>query len=99
MAKKPQQARSTDARVIEIDTRRILARKQHHFAVIDIGSNSIRLVVYDDLSRAPFPRFNEKSFCALGAGMDETGRLSDELRSRMRSTPSAASPRSRGRCG
>ena len=76
--------RSTDARVIEIDTRRVLARKQHHFAVIDIGSNSIRLVVYDDLSRAPFPRFNEKSFCALGAGLDETGRLSRRRRSSMR---------------
>ena len=53
----------------------MLSRRQRHFGVIDIGSNSIRLVVYDDLSRAPFPRFNEKSFCALGAGLDETGRL------------------------
>ncbi len=78
MAKRPAQTQSTEARVIEIDTKRILARKQHHFGVIDIGSNSIRLVVYDDLSRAPFPRFNEKSFCALGAGIDEAGRLSAE---------------------
>jgi exopolyphosphatase/guanosine-5'-triphosphate,3'-diphosphate pyrophosphatase len=69
---------STDARIIEIDTRRVLACDQRHFAVIDIGSNSIRLVVYDDLSRAPFPRFNEKSMCALGAGLDKTGRLSAE---------------------
>jgi exopolyphosphatase / guanosine-5'-triphosphate,3'-diphosphate pyrophosphatase len=67
----------TEARVIEIDTARVLARKQRHFAVIDIGSNSIRLVVYDDLSRAPFPRFNEKSFCALGASLDASGRLAD----------------------
>jgi len=51
---------------------------QRHYAVIDIGSNSIRLVVYDDLSRAPFARFNETSLCALGAGMDETGMLSTE---------------------
>ena len=78
MAKTPARRTATDARVIEIDTRRVLAREQHHFAVIDIGSNSIRLVVYDDLSRAPFPRFNEKSFCALGAGLDASGRLSDE---------------------
>lgn len=72
------QQRLTDPRVIEIDTARVLARTQRHFAVIDIGSNSIRLVVYDDLSRAPFPRFNEKSICALGEGLDRTGRLSEE---------------------
>ena len=75
MARGKARQRVTEARVIEIDTRRVLAREEHHFAVIDIGSNSIRLVVYDDLSRAPFPRFNEKSFCALGAGLDDTGRL------------------------
>jgi len=49
-----------------------------HIAVVDIGSNSVRLVVYDRLSRAPFPRFNEKSLCRLGAGLAETGRLSAE---------------------
>lgn len=47
-------------------------------AVIDIGSNSVRLVVYDQLGRAPLPRFNEKSFCRLGEGLDETGRLAPE---------------------
>ena len=77
MARGHARQRFTEARTIEIDTPRVLAREQHHFAVIDIGSNSIRLVVYDDLSRAPFPRFNEKSFCALGAGIDSTGRLSE----------------------
>ena len=70
--------RATDARIIEIDTERVLSRRQDHFAVIDIGSNSIRLVVYDDLSRAPYCRFNEKSFCALGAGLAETGRLAPD---------------------
>ena len=29
-------------------------------AVIDIGSNSVRLVVYEGLTRAPTPIFNEK---------------------------------------
>lgn len=61
-----------------IDTDRILGRRQEHVGVIDIGSNSIRLVVYDDLSRAPFPRFNEKSFTALGGGLDEHGRFTDD---------------------
>ncbi|WP_424932220.1 hypothetical protein [Amaricoccus macauensis] len=65
-------------RRIEIDTARILGRDQAHYGVIDIGSNSIRLVVYDSLSRAPFPRFNEKSFSALGAGLDASGNLTDE---------------------
>ena len=48
------------------------------FAIIDIGSNSVRMVVYDSIARAPMPRFNEKSFCRLAEGLDETGRLSIE---------------------
>jgi exopolyphosphatase / guanosine-5'-triphosphate,3'-diphosphate pyrophosphatase len=35
-------------------------------AVIDIGSNSVRLVVYEGLVRAPTPIFNEKVLCGLG---------------------------------
>lgn len=68
----------TEPRVLEIDTRRVIERKQTHYGVIDIGSNSIRLVVYDDLSRAPFPRFNEKSMVALGAGLGPDGSFTDE---------------------
>jgi exopolyphosphatase/guanosine-5'-triphosphate,3'-diphosphate pyrophosphatase len=45
-------------------------------AVVDIGSNSVRLVVYDELSRAPTPIFNEKSLCAIGHGVATTGELS-----------------------
>jgi len=45
-------------------------------AVVDIGSNSVRLVVYDALSRAPTPIFNEKALCALGHGVAKTGQLS-----------------------
>ncbi len=44
-------------------------------AIIDIGSNSVRLVVYDKLDRAPIPAFNEKSLCALGNGVATTGKL------------------------
>lgn len=72
----------TDPRIITIDTERVLDRKQSHYGVIDIGSNSIRLVVYDDLSRAPFPRFNEKSMVALGVGIGEDGRFSADTISR-----------------
>ena len=46
--------------------------------VIDVGSNSIRLVVYDKLSRQPIPVFNEKVMCGLGRGMQETGALNPE---------------------
>ncbi|MGC1110314.1 MAG: exopolyphosphatase, partial [Methylovirgula sp.] len=45
-------------------------------AVVDIGSNSVRLVVYDGLSRAPTPIFNEKTLCAIGDGIATTGELS-----------------------
>ncbi len=72
----------SDPRTIEIETERVLNRDQQHFGVIDIGSNSIRLVVYDDLSRAPFPRFNEKSLCALGAGLGADGRFTEEAMDR-----------------
>ncbi len=44
-------------------------------AVIDIGSNSVRLVVYDALRRAASPVFNEKVLCGLGRGIASTGNL------------------------
>jgi exopolyphosphatase/guanosine-5'-triphosphate,3'-diphosphate pyrophosphatase len=47
-------------------------------AVVDIGSNSVRLVVYDGLRRAPYPVFNEKVLCGLGRGVALKGRLSDD---------------------
>ena len=46
-------------------------------AVVDIGSNSIRLVVFDRPSRSPLPVFNEKVLCGLGRGIATTGRLND----------------------
>jgi exopolyphosphatase/guanosine-5'-triphosphate,3'-diphosphate pyrophosphatase len=47
-------------------------------AVVDIGSNSVRLVVYDGLRRAPAPIFNEKVLCGLGRGVALKGRLAEE---------------------
>lgn len=46
--------------------------------VVDIGSNTVRLVVYDTPSRLPIPIFNEKAQCALAANMGKTGRLSEK---------------------
>lgn len=44
-------------------------------AVIDIGSNSVRLVIYDSADEAPSVLFNEKELCELGRGLEESGRL------------------------
>lgn len=44
-------------------------------AVIDIGSNSVRLVVYEGAVRVPTPLFNEKVLCGLGREVASTGRL------------------------
>jgi exopolyphosphatase/guanosine-5'-triphosphate,3'-diphosphate pyrophosphatase len=43
--------------------------------IIDIGSNSVRMVVYHALKRVPLPLFNEKYMCGLGKGLARTGRL------------------------
>jgi exopolyphosphatase/guanosine-5'-triphosphate,3'-diphosphate pyrophosphatase len=50
--------------------------------VVDVGSNSVRLVVFDGAARSPAYFYNEKIMCALGSGMSETGRLNPEGRKR-----------------
>lgn len=47
-------------------------------AIIDIGSNSIRLVVYRGLHRTPSLIFNEKLMAGLGRGVAATGSISEE---------------------
>jgi exopolyphosphatase / guanosine-5'-triphosphate,3'-diphosphate pyrophosphatase len=47
-------------------------------AVVDIGSNSVRLVVYDGLRRSATPLFNEKLLCGLGKGVAITGVMSEQ---------------------
>ncbi|MEP0235284.1 Ppx/GppA phosphatase family protein [Roseibium sp.] len=47
-------------------------------AVVDIGSNSVRLVVYERKARTPTMLFNEKVLAGLGRGIAASGRLSDE---------------------
>ena len=48
------------------------------YGVLDVGSNSIRLVVFEGLTRAPAPVFNERELCGLGATLAETGALAPE---------------------
>jgi exopolyphosphatase / guanosine-5'-triphosphate,3'-diphosphate pyrophosphatase len=43
--------------------------------VIDIGSNSVRLVIYEGLTRSPTAVFNEKALCGLGREVQSTGLL------------------------
>jgi exopolyphosphatase/guanosine-5'-triphosphate,3'-diphosphate pyrophosphatase len=47
-------------------------------AVIDIGSNSVRLVIYEGLTRAPTPIFNEKVLAGLGREVQTTGLLAPD---------------------
>lgn len=47
-------------------------------AIVDIGSNSVRLVVYEAPSRVAATLQNEKSICAIGRDMVTTGRLHAE---------------------
>ena len=45
------------------------------FGVVDIGSNSVRFVVFDSAMRSPAYFFNEKVYCGLGADIETTGAL------------------------
>jgi exopolyphosphatase/guanosine-5'-triphosphate,3'-diphosphate pyrophosphatase len=47
-------------------------------SIVDIGSNSIRLVVYEGIARSPTVLFNEKMLAGLGRGIVSTGRLDPE---------------------
>ncbi len=62
------------------------ARALTHVGVIDVGSNSVRLVVFDGAARSPAYFFNEKVLCGLGRGLAETNRLNPEGRTRALAT-------------
>ena len=51
---------------------------KNYVAIIDIGSNAVRLVVYDGLNRAPFRIHNERNICNLGADLGKTGYLNPD---------------------
>lgn len=60
----------------------IFSQRIGPIAVIDIGSNSLRLVVYDDAVRSLTPLFNEKLLCGLGRKLSVTGRLNERAMER-----------------
>src|SRR5947209_16330499 len=47
-------------------------------AIVDIGSNSVRLVIYEGQTRVAATLQNEKSICAIGRDMVTSGRLHAE---------------------
>lgn len=52
------------------------------FGVVDVGSNSVRLVIFDGEARSPAYFFNEKVLCGLGKGLGESGTLNPEGKQR-----------------
>jgi len=46
--------------------------------VLDIGSNSVRLVGYSGSARTPLPIYNERAFCRLGEAVSASGRIEGE---------------------
>lgn len=47
-------------------------------SVVDLGSNSVRLVIYEGELRNPIQIFNEKAVLRLARGITSTGRLQDD---------------------
>lgn len=50
--------------------------------VIDVGSNSVRIVVFDGAARSPAYFYDEKVMCGLGRGVQQSGVLNPEGKSR-----------------
>ena len=53
--------------------KQIFAAKKE--AVIDLGSNSIRMLIFEDFNKSQIPIFNEKAVCSLGNSLELTGKL------------------------
>jgi exopolyphosphatase/guanosine-5'-triphosphate,3'-diphosphate pyrophosphatase len=58
------------------------ARALSRVGVVDVGSNSVRMVVFDGAARSPAYFYNEKIMCGLGKGLAQTGRLNPEGKTR-----------------
>ena len=52
-------------------------KKMGRIGIIDVGSNSVRLVVFDGVARSPSYFFNEKVLCGLGRGLSNNNRLNE----------------------
>ena len=50
-------------------------KEDSRIAIIDIGSNSIRMLIYEDFNSSIVPFFNEKAVCELGKNLDKSRKL------------------------
>jgi exopolyphosphatase / guanosine-5'-triphosphate,3'-diphosphate pyrophosphatase len=57
-------------------------RALERVGVVDVGSNSVRMVVFDGAARSPAYFYNEKIMAGLGQGLVETGKLHPQGRER-----------------
>ncbi|MDS9468288.1 Ppx/GppA family phosphatase [Paracoccus sp. MBLB3053] len=57
---------------------RLSERALSRVGVVDVGSNSIRMVVFDGAARSPAYFYNEKVMAGLGQGLATTGKLNPE---------------------
>ena len=62
----------------ESESTNLARRKRTTTGLIDIGSNSIRLVIYRSGGRLPRPQFNEREVCRLVKGVTETGNFAED---------------------
>ena len=62
------------------NSRSIKLYEDNRIGVVDIGSNTVRLVVFDAPARLPVPIFNERVVCGLGKGLGQTGLLNPDGR-------------------
>ena len=67
-----------DSRLGDHDLARRSDQGSRQTAVIDVGSNSVRLVIYRIEGRSIWTIFNEKALAGLGRNLPATGRLSPE---------------------
>ncbi len=58
------------------------ARALSRVGVVDVGSNSVRMVVFDGAARSPAYFYNEKIMAGLGQGLAQTGRLNAKGKAR-----------------
>jgi exopolyphosphatase / guanosine-5'-triphosphate,3'-diphosphate pyrophosphatase len=65
--------------------RSAVAPAKARLAIIDIGSNSVRLVVYEGAARLPAVLFNEKVMAGLGRSLSDTGAIDSAGLARARS--------------
>ena len=57
---------------------KIQSSKKSKQAIIDLGSNSVRMLIYDDFKISPIPVFNEKAVCKLGKNLDKSKKLNPD---------------------